>query len=282
MGNYWEPADPSDAATRVESGAVENPEAAVLQFTTSSSQSNSGVDGMIHRSAGSGGTGGGAPANPGSGGPSRSAPPPGGNRPGGGNPYGGGGGYQPDERYWTDYLRIAFPVIGILLMLGLFWFWANELIGDDDDNKTPTTVAGQTTTQTPSGTEEANSPPLNEVSPTSQGDAAPTETPDSEEPEPSRTPRNAENSPTPDDGGDDDTSGGNFAEGDTVVTNDSGVRLRSEPVVDDANIIQELDQGVELTVTGPAEEDADGNVFIPVEDADGQAGYVAADFIDLA
>ena len=25
--------------------------------------------------------------------------------------------YQPEERYWTDYLRIAFPVLGLLLLL---------------------------------------------------------------------------------------------------------------------------------------------------------------------
>ena len=26
--------------------------------------------------------------------------------------------YQPEERYWTDYLRIALPVFGLLLLIG--------------------------------------------------------------------------------------------------------------------------------------------------------------------
>jgi hypothetical protein len=280
LGNYWEPADPSDEAEPVASDVVENPEAAVLQITSSSSQSNSGNDGMIARTAGSGGTGG-IPSGQGSGGPSRSVPPAGGGRAGGGGgPYGSGG-YQPDERYWTDYLRIAFPVIGILLMLGLFWFWANELIGDDDgNNPTPTTIVGQNTNPTSSPTGEANSPPLTEETPTEQADAEPTGTQDTEA-QPTRTPRTAENSPTPDEGDDDSGSSGDFAEGDVVVTSDAGVRFRSEPALDDGNVIAELPEGTELTVTGPPEEDSDGNVFVPVEDEDGEAGYVSADFVEL-
>ncbi len=39
--------------------------------------------------------------------------------------------YESEERYWTDYLRVALPVIGLLLMLALFWWWAQQFIGDD-------------------------------------------------------------------------------------------------------------------------------------------------------
>lgn len=58
---------------------------------------------------------------------------------------------QPEERYWTDYLRIALPVIGIVLMLGLLWIWASSLLGDDSENISDPgeDEVGLVTTQTP-------------------------------------------------------------------------------------------------------------------------------------
>ena len=43
--------------------------------------------------------------------------------------------YESEERYWTDYLRVALPVIGLLLMLALFWWWAQQFIGDDKERQ---------------------------------------------------------------------------------------------------------------------------------------------------
>ncbi len=45
--------------------------------------------------------------------------------------------FEPEERYWTEYLRIALPVIGLLLMLGLFWYWAQQLIDNGSNNPEP-------------------------------------------------------------------------------------------------------------------------------------------------
>ena len=52
--------------------------------------------------------------------------------------------YESEERYWTDYLRVALPVIGLLLMLALFWWWAQNFIGDE---KSPDEVANQISTE---------------------------------------------------------------------------------------------------------------------------------------
>ena len=81
--------------------------------------------------------------------------------------------YQPEERYWTDYLRVALPVVGLLLMLGLFWYWASAVIGDSgNSNKlTPTTqVALVTVTAEP--TVAATNPPViaQDVTPTPPAD----------------------------------------------------------------------------------------------------------------
>ncbi|HET7095494.1 MAG TPA: hypothetical protein VFI22_18530, partial [Thermomicrobiales bacterium] len=54
--------------------------------------------------------------------------------------------YQPEERYWTDYLRIALPVIGLVLLIGLLWYWASSLIGGGtaEPPVTPSIIAGIT------------------------------------------------------------------------------------------------------------------------------------------
>lgn len=71
----------------------------------------------------------------------------------------------------------------------------------------------------------------------------------------------------------------NFSVDVIVTTTDDGVRLRAEPSAD-AEIVAELDQGIELRVTGPAEE-GDGFTWYPVERVDdGEGGYVAQDFLE--
>lgn len=50
-----------------------------------------------------------------------------------------------NERYWTDYLRIALPVLGLLLLIGLLWYWASALIGGPSATQPVATVVAQVT-----------------------------------------------------------------------------------------------------------------------------------------
>ena len=105
--------------------------------------------------------------------------------------------FQPEERYWTDYLRIALPVIGLLLMVGLFWYWVQMLIDDPSTTEPePTTTAqglpevatSPSTPAPPAATDvDANAPPVAGAtqappSETRETDTNATETPPEENP----------------------------------------------------------------------------------------------------
>lgn len=201
--------------------------------------------------------------------------------------------FQPEERYWTDYLRIALPVIGLVLMLGLFWYWASTFIGGPS-KKEPVS------TQTPGQSVIANAP----ASPT----AAATRAPVVNQPSTAKTPASnpgtgagtpasanqpAANTTT---GGDNQAAGnsGNttnnqqatqpasgttFAADETVTTTDS-VNLRSGPSTGDSALTT-LNAGDSLTiVSGP--EAGDNYQWYQVKTSDGTTGWVASDFIQKA
>lgn len=177
--------------------------------------------------------------------------------------------YQPEERYWTDYLRIALPVVGLLLMLGLFWYWASSVIGDNNDTpkatSTPNVIVATAPTQTATVLEPATditAKPATETPPAGATDAA------GGEPTQEGVSGGDQNTPASD--------GNKFAEGDNVVTTESA-NMRSGPSVDDDVVIL-LESGAELTVTGPAEKGGD-YTWIPVTDAEGNEGYVADEFL---
>lgn len=73
---------------------------------------------------------------------------------------------------------------------------------------------------------------------------------------------------------------GEFTVGSTVVTNDENVRLRPATNTDE-EALDALPSGTELTVTGEPVEAGDFT-WLPVETADGLAGFVVIDFVDLA
>lgn len=182
--------------------------------------------------------------------------------------------YQPEERYWTDYLRIALPVVGLLLMLGLFWYWASAVIGDDNDGgppANPTNEVALITQPTPTPT----------VTPQVELQAEtvtvePTNDPDANEPsdEPTRTPEDEPDDETP------RALGKGFDEGDSVVTS-SSVNMRAEGSLS-ADVIDELPADTLLNVIAPATEEQDDYFWVEVRTGDGQTGFVADEFLEEA
>lgn len=180
--------------------------------------------------------------------------------------------YQPEERYWTDYLRIALPVVGLLLMLGLFWYWASAVIGNDDNqDRTPTAVVAQISTATaPPPTATA---PVNLPLETSVPDPTEDTSGNGSNPEPTETPAGttAENTPEP--------AGKGFAVDELVQTNSGDVNLRADKTTD-SEVVTVLGENEELTVTESAtEQDSEGYYWVGVTTAGGDRGYVADEFL---
>lgn len=172
-------------------------------------------------------------------------------------PSGGGGGnftYYPEERYWTDYLRIAAPVLGVIILLALAWFWLSHLIGDGNNGSavdiTPSSSSNPALFASPTATTATGTPPVVSTSTTASGT-------------PSTTTE--------------------IANGASVVvanTNGDGVNMR-DAASTTGNVVSMLPEGTALTVTGDSV-DAEEYTWWPVKDADGQTGYIAADFLQIA
>jgi hypothetical protein len=188
--------------------------------------------------------------------------------------------YESEERYWTDYLRVALPVIGLLLMLALFWWWAQQFIGDDKSGDQVAFEATQTTeiatrpAPTATNTQEVAVAATEVVeTPTSDNSAG-------NDGNSSGNDGNAEN--TPSDGQQPQDCGFTKAQKVVVTQDGDGLRLRSEPAQSDSNIIATLDAGTQLVIVGDCYvEDADGNRYWRVRDqTTSRTGYVSAEYIE--
>lgn len=200
--------------------------------------------------------------------------------------------HQPEERYWTDYLRIALPVIGLLLMIGLLWFWATQLIGDSPETTDPEEeqigLVNQSTpepTNQPAQVQGETTQPQNNTIGIGDTPSTPSAgTGDTSEPvEEPATGDNVANQPA--DAGEEEPvaetdSGALFTDGDSVVITENGVNVRA-----DASLAGEpvdmLDAGTELLIAGgpvEAEEYVWWQVILP----DGSSGWVVEDFIEPA
>ncbi|MER3438798.1 MAG: hypothetical protein C4346_15070 [Chloroflexota bacterium] len=196
--------------------------------------------------------------------------------------------YQPEERYWTDYVRVALPVLGLLLLLGLFWYWARNLIGDEanEPTGTPADVALiGAATFTPTATQPAGAVPIQTADTAAQTQTAePTPTgseagqPDTGNseptPRPTRTPRaSTQETPTT------EAAPSRFQEGDLVVVNENDVNLRADPSLN-GEVRATLSQGTELRILSSEPREANGYVWWNVEVTEtGETGWVAEDFI---
>jgi hypothetical protein len=183
--------------------------------------------------------------------------------------------YQPEERYWTDYLRIALPVVGLLLLIGLLWYWASALIGDGSRGEPPTPALAVIT-------------PVNEATP-----APPTATavvlaptpgpPVQSTPTPVPPVAAATQAPAP-------TAAAVATEAENpcanlpvypvgaLVTTTDQIRLRDAPSTD-GNIVSELPAGTQLQITGDFSEAGECDWWPVIVTATGQSGFVIEQYL---
>ncbi|MGD9713538.1 MAG: SH3 domain-containing protein [Thermomicrobiales bacterium] len=180
--------------------------------------------------------------------------------------------YQPEERYWTDYLRIALPIAGLLLLLGVFWYWASSFIGDDDQDpgrsteiavvETPITAP----TQTPTVSAAVTLAPAQTVAPT-PADVQTQPTPDASQP--TATTGTVENG-----GGTD-----GYQEGEFVVVNDDNVNLRADATTS-ADVVVVLSNGEELSILSGTPVEDETYTWWNVATTNGDEGWVVGQFIE--
>lgn len=254
MGNYWEPIE------QLADSSFSEPVSRALAHAPART-----ADGRpVFSVSGSSGYG------------SDPQPPPSGGGPiwgqgGGGRGSGDGGDYfggYEEERYWTDYLRIAAPVLGVFLLIVLFWFWVSNFLGDDDDPNQAANGTGTSGIETVqvTGTATADAGDGSATIPVVTGTpGGATDTPG----EPTATTPIAPPS-------------GEIYPGATVEvagTGGTGVNVRADSNTSSEIVTVALDGWQGITTADPIE--GEGYVWWPVEFDDGTFGWVVADYLIL-
>jgi hypothetical protein len=185
--------------------------------------------------------------------------------------------YQPEERYWTDYLRIALPVIGLLLLIGLLWYWASSIIGNGGNEPPATqelaaviTPINEATPAPPTATAVIIAPtpgPPVQASPTPAPPAAATTQPaaPTAAPTTAATDNPCANMPV-------------YPAG-ALVTTSEQVNLRDQPTTEGSSVIQELPAGTQLQVTGDFVEAGQCDWWPVIVTETQQAGFVIEQFL---
>jgi hypothetical protein len=266
LGSLWEPADGDADQPRTAARSERRP---LVLFGPTAQLAPAGAGIVASSGFGTGGSG-----SAGNGGGQHAGPPrP--DRPGSPTGQERSVSFQPEERYWTDYLRIALPVAGLLVLLGLLWYWAGSFIGGGSDSPipTPTQVLGQVTpinaptatlaaSPTAPAVAAATGPPPTPtvINPTV---APPTPVPTSQ-PGAANTNPACVNLPT-------------YEQGETVVTKED-VNLRQDATTESASL-GVLAAGTELQITGRFIDLADCDWWPVTDPATGQSGHVREDFL---
>jgi hypothetical protein len=271
MGNYWEVAESARELDGADlSRGFREPVARAFSDSPIGTPLVSDIGQPVYPVTGGAGQGGEQPPYGG---------PPGGGWSGGDPPNSGDRDYNyyPEERYWTDYLRIAAPILGVILMVFLFWWWISNFLGDNngDDmvagtNETPVTIPTivQTPDPGPEVTPDNGTPGI--VFPGNQTPGA--DTPPAQPGDPTQPP-NTTDPPPPQ-----ETGIYNGATVEVTNTGGTGVNVRSQPSTE-ADIITVFLDGTVLTVIGVSI-DAEGFVWWPVS-GDGVEGYVVQEYLAL-
>lgn len=187
--------------------------------------------------------------------------------------------YQPEERYWTDYLRIALPVVGLLLLIGLLWYWASALIGDGGQTPVPTPELAAVNTPINQATPAPPTPTAVVIAPT-PGPPPPTATAVVAV-APTQPPAPATVAPTTAAEADNPCANLPVYEVGTLVNTTSAVNLRDAPSTD-GNIVTELPQDTQLQVTGAFAEAGQCDWWPVTATETGQAGFIREDFLEPA
>ena len=181
--------------------------------------------------------------------------------------------YQPEERYWTDYLRIALPVVGLLILIGLLWYWASALIGNGSaqpptPNVAVITPVNESTPAPPTATAVIIAPtpgPPSQPTPTPVPQAAaPTQPTATPAPAAAESENPCANMPV-------------YPAGSLVVTTDE-VNLREGPSTENAPVAQ-LSAGTRLQINGEFSEAGQCDWWPVTVTETGLAGFVREDFL---
>lgn len=158
--------------------------------------------------------------------------------------------YYTEDRVWTDYLRIAAPVVAVILVLALIWIWINHMLGGGGtpaNQPSPTTVPAIVASPSQTATAVITTPIV-------QTQASPAATP----------------------------GGGQLAKGSTVVvanTGGVGVNMR-DTASTKGKVVAQLEDGTQLTITGDSVS-GENYTWWPVKTKDGIAGFIAGNFLKV-